>query len=67
MSEELAMGLAANITAVESARALEVATAISIAMGDHKALARAIYETTGSARLAQRVELAAFREKGRRG
>lgn len=61
------MGLAANIPAIESARALEVATAISIAMGDAKALARATFDTTGSARLAQRVEIAAFRERGMRG
>lgn len=53
------MGLFANIPAVESAQALTFAKGISIAFGDAKSLASAVYAMTGSDRLAQRVEIEA--------
>lgn len=56
------MGLAANIPSVEAAQALVFAKAISIAFGDAKAFAQSIYQTTGNARLAQRVEIDAMRQ-----
>jgi hypothetical protein len=61
------MGLAANIPSIEAARQLEMASAIAIAFGNAKALASAVFAETGSAKLAQRIEIAAFREKGLRG
>lgn len=56
------MGLAANIPAIESAQALVFARAINIALGDNKALAQAIYLSTGNARLAQRTEIDGMRK-----
>jgi hypothetical protein len=47
---------------VEAAQALVFAKAISIAFGDAKAFAQSIYQTTGNARLAQRVEIDAMRQ-----
>ena len=64
---ETALGLAANIPAIESARAMEIARGIAIAFGDSHGLARAIYDVTGSARLAQRTEIAARMEASRHG
>lgn len=61
------MGLAMNIPAIEAARQLELAGAISIAFGNAKALGRAIFLETGNATLAQKAEIAAFRERGLRG
>jgi hypothetical protein len=54
---DTAMGLAANIPVIEADRTLAMARSIAIAFGDEKALAQAIYITTGSAREAQRVEV----------
>lgn len=62
-----AMGLYANISAVESAQALNTARAINIAMGDASALARAVYDMTGNDRLAQRVEIQAKMQKALNG
>jgi hypothetical protein len=56
------MGLMANIPAVEAAQALVFARGIGMAFGDHKSTAAAIYATTGSGRLAQRVEIDAMRQ-----
>lgn len=53
------MGLYANIPAIESAHALATAKALSVAFGDAHVLASCIYQTTGDARLAQRVEVEA--------
>ncbi len=52
----------ANIPRIEAAQALVQARAINIAFGDSKALAAALYATTGNARLAQRVEIDAMRQ-----
>ena len=52
----------ANIPRIEAAQALVHAKAINIAFGDSKALAAALYATTGNARLAQRVEIDAMRQ-----
>ena len=52
----------ANIPRIEAAQALVQAKAINIAFGDSKSLAAALYATTGSARLAQRVEIDAMRQ-----
>jgi len=57
------MGLYANIPAIESAEALVLAKGISIAFGDSRNMASAIYLTTGNAALAQRVEIQAAVEK----
>lgn len=61
---ETAMGLMANIQAVESAKALTFAQGITIAFGDSKAQAHAVYDVTGSARLAQKIEVQAMMQKG---
>ena len=55
------MGLAANIPAVEAAQALVFARAIGIAFGDGKAMAAAVFASTGNSRLAQRVEIDSMR------
>lgn len=60
---ETALGLAANIPGIEASKALCLARAISIAFGDAKSLANAVYEMTGSAKLAQRVEVQAQMRK----
>lgn len=52
----------ANIPRIEAAQALVHAKAINIAFGDAKALAGALYATTGNARLAQRIEIDAMRK-----
>lgn len=63
---ETAMGLFANIPAVEAARSLEIAKGIAIVLGDGGTLAQTVFTMTGSAKLAQRVEIDAFRRKGMR-
>ena len=60
---DTAMGLFANIPAIESQRALEIARGLSIAFGDGRSQAMAVYQSTGSAKLAQSVEIEAFRRK----
>jgi hypothetical protein len=62
-----AMGLAANIPAIEAAQSLVMAKAIGIAFGNAKLHAECVYLTTGSGRLAQRVEIAAQRAKAQHG
>jgi len=64
---ETAMGLMANIPAVEAAQALTLARAIGIGLGNEQMLAHAVYLTTGSARLAQKVEVQAKMTRGRNG
>lgn len=59
-----AMGLAVNIPSIEAAEALTLARGIAIALGDSKMFAAAIFQTTGDARLAQRVEIQAHMQKG---
>jgi len=55
---ETAMGLAANIPAIEAAEALTLAQGIRLALGeDPSAHARAVFAATGSAALAQRIEV----------
>lgn len=61
---ETAMGLFANITAVESAKAMTFAQGICIALGDGRAQAQAVYDITGSSRLAQKIEVQAMMQKG---
>lgn len=61
---ETAMGLMANITAVESAKAMTFAQGIFIALGDGRAQAQAVYDITGSSRLAQKIEVQAMMQKG---
>lgn len=63
---ETAMGLFANIPAVESAQAVTLANGIAIAFGDGKAQARAVYEMTGNDRLAQKIEVHARMMEGMR-
>ena len=58
------MGLMANITAVESAKAMTFAQGILIALGDGRAQAQAVYDITGSSRLAQKIEVQAMMQKG---
>jgi hypothetical protein len=60
---DTAMGLAANIPAIEAHQTLAMARAVAIVFGDAKSLARAVYESTGSAKLAQRVEIQAQMQK----
>lgn len=64
---ETAMGLAVNIPSVEAAESLVLARAIGIALGDSKSLASCVYMATGNAKLAQRIELDAVREKAMNG
>jgi hypothetical protein len=64
---ETAMGLAANIPAVEAAQSLVTARAVSIAMGDSSTLAACVYASTGSAALAQRIDIEAARQKAMNG
>jgi hypothetical protein len=56
-SPEVAMGLYANIPAVEAMRAIEIAKGIAVAFGDGKSLASCIYAITGDARAAQNAEI----------
>ena len=61
---DTAMGLMANIPAVEAAQALTFAKAIAIAFGDGKSQAQAVYDMTGNARLAQKIEVQARMQEG---
>jgi hypothetical protein len=60
---EIAMGLHANIPAIEAANAMELARGIAIAMGDSKTLAHAVYLSTGNDRLAMNIEISAEKAK----
>lgn len=64
---ETALGLYGQITAIEAARALEIARGIGIAFGSGKALAAAVFETTGSAALAHRIDVQEIRRKAQDG
>lgn len=64
---ETAMGLMANIPAVEAAQALTLGRGIAIGLGNEKMLAQAIYLTTGNARLAQKIEVQAQMSRGLNG
>lgn len=60
---DTAMGLFANLPAIESAHTLATAKAIAIALGDSHGLAGCVYAMTGNPRLAQRVEIKAQMER----
>jgi hypothetical protein len=64
---ETAMGLMANIPAIEAHESLVVARGVNIAFGDTKSLAAAVFLTTGNAHLAQKVEITAQMQKGLNG
>jgi hypothetical protein len=57
--DETAMGLFANISAIESAQALTFARAVAMAFGDGDGIADAIYAVTGNARLARNIKIRA--------
>ena len=57
------MGLMANIPAIEAAQALSIAQGVAIALGNEKLLAKTIYDSTGNARLAQKIEVQARMER----
>ena len=57
------MGLMANIPAIEAAHALSIAQGVAIALGDERMTAKAIYDSTGNARLAQKIEVQARMER----
>jgi hypothetical protein len=61
--DETAIGLFANIPMLEAQRSLEVCRGVSMALGDAKGLAHAAYLVTGSAKVAQSIEIQAMREK----
>lgn len=64
---DTAMGLHANIPAVEASEALVMARAIAVALGDSKMLAACIYQSSGNDALAQRVEIQARMNRGANG
>lgn len=66
-SPETALGLYSQISAIEAARALEIAKGIGIALGSGNALASAVFETTGSAALAHRIDVQEIRRKAQDG
>lgn len=64
---ETALGLIANIPAIEAESVLLTARGIAIAMGDTKTLAETVLQVTGSDRLAQRIEVQAQMQRGLHG
>lgn len=56
---ETAMGLFANIPAVEAAQAIVTAKAVAIAFGDAKLTAHTVFLATGDARAARNIEIQA--------
>jgi hypothetical protein len=64
---ETAMGLTANISAVEAHQTLVMARAIAITFGDSATLASTVFSATGSAKLAQRIEVQAQMKKAMNG
>lgn len=63
---ETALGLYANIPSIEAAQSLVTAKAIAVALGDGKAYADCVYRTTGSAKLAQRIQIESIKAKNER-
>lgn len=61
--QETAMGLYANIPAVEAAQSIALARGIAIAFGDADAMAESVYATTGNARLARNIKIRAAMRK----
>jgi len=61
---ETAMGLMANIPAIEACEALTLARGIAVAFGDNKMFASCVYQSTGNDQLAQRLEVQAQMQKG---
>jgi len=57
--KDTAMGLFANIGAVEAAQSLALAKGIMIAFGDADGIAQAMYAVTGNERLARNIKIRA--------
>jgi hypothetical protein len=66
-SPETAMGLYANIPAIEAAQSMTTAKAIAMAFGDAKSQSDCVYQMTGNARLAKRMHIDSIKAKNQHG
>lgn len=60
---DTAMGLFANIPAVEAAQSIALAKGIAMAFGDGDLMAESVYAMTGNARLARNIKVRAAMRK----